>query len=194
MKKVKQVVKKELVIIARVQWKAENKVCYLVRSSKALKPGTYTQTDERGVVEFDGQDYLTATYGDDLYLVYQTCFKDGRLVGCTCPARVECLHKKELAVIEASRQIATPVVPVAHIVETVATTTEASSDVDAELEALLKEVEAQDIAYAGAAKLPRAAAVVTGNLTCGQGRRRVGPTDLSTKGVLNGNKGFAFMR
>lgn len=189
MKQVKQSIKKELIIIARVQWKHEDKVCYLVRASKPLKPGTYTETDERGVVEFDGQRYLTAKYGDDLYIVYQTCFKDGRIVGCTCPARGECFHKVNLVVIEANRQISAPVVPGAHIVETVATIAEATSDVDAELEALLKEVEAQDIAFTAAAKLPRAAAVVTGNLT----RGRVS-TDLSTKGNLNGNKGFSFMR
>jgi hypothetical protein len=117
---------------------------------------------------------------------------------CSCahvPSKksATCYHIENCRQVENTRAaLAAEAKRLSTPVSTVATV--ATSDVDAELEALLKEVEAQNVAYAATAKLPRAAAVVTGNLTCGSGRRRVGPTDMGTSGQLNGSRAFSLLR
>ncbi|GCF11266.1 hypothetical protein [Dictyobacter arantiisoli] len=98
-----------------------------------------------------------------------------------------CYHKKQLIAIEAAR--VANVTPVAQVIESPMTTTEASVGVvDDDLEALLAVVEQQ---HATAIRtLPEAAQAITEKLTSGQPI-----SDLCSVGVLNQrNQGFSLFR
>jgi hypothetical protein len=131
--------KKEVIIIARVQWKNENKVAYLVRADKPLKDGEYTLR-AHGVVEYNGATYQSVARNGERYLVYQVAFFNGHIAGCQCSAHVTCYHKRQLIAIEAARTESAPAAA-GHIIETEMTVTESVDVVDAELEEILQEIE-----------------------------------------------------
>ncbi|GCF11265.1 hypothetical protein [Dictyobacter arantiisoli] len=78
--------KKQVVIIARIQWKHEDKVCYLVRASKPLVDGSYILCP-RGIVEIDGTTYQSVVRDGERYQVYQVCFLNGQ--DCRMPVQSE---------------------------------------------------------------------------------------------------------
>lgn len=184
MKKGKQPAK-QVVVIARISWKYEPKVCYLVRASKPLKDGEYT-LKPRGVVEFNGETFQSIAHNGERYLIYQVCFLNGKIAGCQCPAQGTCYHKTQLIALEQKRQNATPVMS-PQIIETPMTISEAVV-IDTELEELLAVVEAQHASH-GLKTLPGASQTVTNNLTTAR------PPDVGSRGTLNGaSQGFSLMR
>lgn len=164
---------KELIVIARIQWKHENKVCYLVRASKPLKDGTY-RLMPRGQVSYNGETYQSVVRNGERYLVYQVCFLNGHIAGCQCPATGDCYHKRDLAAIEAKRrEAAAPAAEVEKIVVTPSTSTEATAEVsDAELDEILADIEFQRSEVTSSRQ----------------------PADIATVGALNGNGGFSLMK
>lgn len=165
---------KELIVIARIQWKHEDKVVYLVRASKPLKDGTYRLL-ARGQVSYNGNVYQSVVRDGERYLVYQICFINGNIGGCTCPATTgACYHKKELAAIEANRrEAAAPAADVEKVIVTPSTSTEATAEVsDAELDEILADIEFQRSEVTSSRQ----------------------PADIATAGALNGNAGFNLMK
>jgi hypothetical protein len=188
---------KEVVVIARITWKHEDKVCYRVRSSEPLKAGSYI-LNENGVAVIKGQEYSTVLRNGERYAVYSVWFnKAGKFINCCCPATVhECYHAKQLLQIEAKREHASPVETSATVTETAVAVVEQVSDEaeEEDMDAFVARLEAEySESSAGvtslAPTLPRAASVVQQAVSSTQQ-----PDDIGERGVLTTAKGFSLMR
>ncbi len=131
-------------IIARIAWKHEDKVVYLVRASKPLKDTTYI-LKPKGIILYNGNTYQSVARDGERYLIYQVCFVNGSFSGCQCDAKnhgVECCHKKYLVALEAERRASTPVPapPADHVVETATTIAETTEPVTKETKAHIEDV------------------------------------------------------
>lgn len=182
----------QVIILARVQWKNESKTVYIVRASAPLKDGAYRLL-AGGVVDLDGVYYRSVVRFGERYLLYNVSLFNGAVVGCTCQARTECYHRKQIALIEASRPVSLAPAPTTETETTTTEVTAAAVVVGDDIEALVASIEADTSLYAResvpttfVSKVPTMPRIV-----------QIKPpktVPLCERGNLNGNRAFSLLK